>query len=43
MSRPSHIEAYLVTIRTWAWFGWTDSKNKIYSNLKMLKGDKPPT
>ena len=43
MSRPSHIEDYLVTIRTGAWFGWTDSKNKIYSNLKMLKGDTPPT
>jgi|TARA_R100000808_G_scaffold12703_1_gene31486 hypothetical protein len=43
MARPSHIEDYLVTIRTGAWFGWTDSKNKIYANLKMLEGDTPPT
>ena len=35
MSRPSHIEDYLVTIRTGAWFGWTDSKNKIYANLRL--------
>jgi hypothetical protein len=41
--RPDHIEDYLVTIRTGQWFGWSDSKNKIYPNLIMHKGDTPPT
>ena len=40
---PDHIEDYLVTIRTGQWFGWSDSKNKIYANLIMHKGDTPPT
>ena len=31
--RPSHIEEYLITVRTGQWFSWTDSKNKIYANL----------
>jgi len=31
--RPNHIEDYLVTLHTGQWFGWSDSKNKIYSNL----------
>ena len=33
--RANHIEDYLVTVRTGQWFGWTDSKNKIYANLKL--------
>ena len=33
MSRPIHIEDYLVTVRTGQWFGWSDSKNKVYANL----------
>jgi len=33
MNRPTHIEDYLVTVRTGQWFGWSDSKNKVYSNL----------
>ena len=41
--RPDHIEDYLVTVRTGSWFGWSDSKNKIYANLIMHKGDTPPT
>jgi len=32
-NRPDHIEDYLVSLHTGQWFGWTDSKNKIYSNL----------
>ena len=28
--RPTHIENYLVTVRQGQWFGWADSKNKIY-------------
>ena len=41
--RPDHIEDFLVTIRTGQWFGWSDSKNKIYANLIMHKEDTPPT
>ena len=31
--RPDHIEDYLIKVRTGQWFGWSDSKNKIYANL----------
>ena len=31
--RPNHIEDALVRIHTGQWFGWSDSKNKIYANL----------
>ena len=41
--RPNHIEDYLTTVRTGQWFGWSDSKNKVYENLVMHKGDTPPT
>ena len=41
--KPDHIEDYLVTVRTGQWFGWTDSKNKIYANLKVLDGGSKPT
>ncbi len=41
--RPDHIEDFLVRVRTGQWFGWSDSKNKIYANLIMHKGDTPPT
>ena len=30
IGRPNHIEDALVTIHLNQWFGWTDSKNKIY-------------
>jgi hypothetical protein len=33
--RPNHIEDALVKMHTNQWFGWTDSKNKIYANLKL--------
>ena len=33
MNRPNHIEDYLVTLHTGQWFGWSDSKNKVYANL----------
>jgi len=33
MNRPTHIENYLITVRTGQWFGWSDSKNKVYANL----------
>ena len=31
--RPNHIEDYLITLHTGQWFGWSDSKNKVYANL----------
>ena len=33
--RPEHIEDALVRMNTNQWFGWTDSSNKIYANLKL--------
>ena len=33
MNRPTHIEDYLVSLHTGQWFGWSDSKNKVYANL----------
>ena len=41
--RPDHIEDYLVRVRTGQWFGWSDSKNKIYANLIVLDGGAKPT
>ena len=32
MARPSHIEDALVEMYGGQWFGWSDSKNKIYAN-----------
>jgi len=32
-NKPDHIEDYLASLHTGQWFGWSDSKNKIYSNL----------
>ena len=33
--RPDHIQDALITIHTGQWFTWTDSKNKIYANLRL--------
>ena len=41
--RANHIEDYLVTVRTGQWFGWTDSKNKVYANLIVHDGGSKPT
>ncbi len=41
--RPTHIENYLVTVRNGQWFGWSDSKNKIYANLIVHDGGTKPT
>ena len=35
MSRPNHIENALVKIHPKQWFTWTDSKNKVYANLRL--------
>jgi len=36
-TRPSHIEDALVRMNTNQWFTWTDSKNKIYANLRLTE------
>jgi len=41
--RPTHIEDYLVTVRSGQWFGWSDSKNKVYANLIVHDGGSKPT
>ena len=35
--RPNHIEDALVRMHTRQWFTWTDSKNKIYANLRLTE------
>ena len=41
--RPTHIEDYLITVRTGQWFGWSDSKNKVYANLVVHDGGSKPS
>ena len=41
--RPAHIEDYLITVRMGQWFGWSDSKNKIYANLIVHDGGSKPS
>ncbi len=41
--RPTHIENYLTTVRDGQWFGWSDSKNKVYANLVVHDGGSKPT
>ena len=41
--RPTHIENYLITVRTGQWFGWSDSKNKVYANLVVHDGGAKPS
>jgi len=31
--RPNHIEDALCHMGSGQWFGWSDSKNKVYANL----------
>jgi len=33
--RANHIEYYLIQLHTGQWFEWSDSKNKVYANLKL--------
>ena len=35
--RPDHIEDALIKIHSKQWFTWTDSKNKIYANLRLTE------
>ena len=41
--RADHIEDYLATVKTGCWFGWSDSKNKIYANLVIHDGSSKPS
>ena len=41
--RADHMEDYLITFRGGQWFGWSDSKNKIYANLIVHDGGSKPT
>ena len=41
--KADHIEDYLITVRTGQWFGWSDSKNKVYANLIVHDGGSKPT
>ena len=41
--RADHIEDYLITYRGGQWFGWSDSKNKIYANLIVHDGGSKPS
>ena len=31
--RPNHIEDYICSLHSGGWYGWSNSKNKIYANL----------
>ena len=33
--RANHLEDYLIQLHAGQWFGWSDSKNKVYANLKL--------
>jgi hypothetical protein len=33
MARPETLEDYLIQLHSGQWFGWSDSKNKVYANL----------
>jgi len=37
--RPDHIEDVLIRLHPGQWFGWSDSKNKVYANLEIYPVD----
>ena len=41
--RADHIEDYLIKVRAGQWFGWSDSKDKIYANLIVHDGGSKPS
>ena len=43
IGRADHIEDYLITVREGQWFGWSDSKNKVYANLVVHDGGSKPS
>ena len=38
--KPDHIEDYLAQLHKGQWFGWSDSRNKVYANLIIHDGSK---
>ena len=40
--RPEHIEDVLVALHSGQWFGWSNSKNKVYANLVIHSADDKP-
>jgi hypothetical protein len=38
--KPEHIEDILIALHSGQWFGWSDSKNKVYENLILHHSDK---
>ena len=40
---PDHIEDVLIGLHSGQWFGWSDSKNKVYANLIIHSADPKPT
>jgi len=41
--RPEHTESVLSKMHTGQWFGWSDSKNKVYANLVIYGDQEKPT
>ena len=41
--KPQDIEDVLVHLHSGQWFGWSDSKNKVYDNLVIYSADDKPT
>jgi hypothetical protein len=41
--RPKDIEDILVSLHSGAWFGWSDSHNKVYENLVIHGDQEKPT
>ena len=41
--KPEHIEDVLVHLHSGQWFGWSDSHNKVYTNLVIHSADEKPT
>ena len=37
------LEDYLIGLHNGQWFGWSDSKNKVYANLIIHSSDTKPT
>ena len=41
--KPEHIEDVLIHLHSGQWFGWSDSKNKVYANLVIHGDQEKPT
>ena len=41
--KPQNIEDVLAHLHSGQWFGWNNSKNKIYDNLVIHSADEKPT